>query len=76
MLDPLPTGIVSSDFYANVNSRFKISKSNNELYYKTAHGFSEGDVVCMNESTGEFELASADNISRLVGTVTHPIRTK
>lgn len=73
MIDPLPTGVVSGDFYANVNSRFKyLNPADNFLLSRTSHGFSEGDVVCMNDSTGEFELASADNISRLVGTVTHP----
>ena len=73
MIDPLPVGIVSSDFYANVNSRFKyLNPADNFLLSKTANGFEEGDVICMNESTGVFEVASADNISRLVGTVTHP----
>lgn len=72
MLDPLPTGIVSSDFYANVNSRFQyLNPQMNYLLDKTAHGFEEGDVVAMNNSTNTFELASATNIERLVGTVTH-----
>ena len=72
MIDPLPTGIVSSDFYANVNSRFKYLKpADNYLLQKTSHGFEQGDVVCMNESTGEYELANPDNINRLIGTVTH-----
>jgi len=73
MIDPLPTGVVSGDFYANVNSRFKyLNPADNFLLSKTAHGFDEGDVICMNETTGIFEVATADNISKLVGTVTHP----
>ena len=44
----------------------------NYVLGQTAHGFEEGDVVCMSASTGEFELAQPDNIERLVGTVTHP----
>ena len=73
MIDPLPTGVVSGDFYANVNSRFKyLNPADNFLLSKTAHGFEEGDVICMNETTGIFEVATADNISKLVGTVTHP----
>lgn len=73
MLDPIPTGIVSSDFYANVNSRFKyLNPQLNVLLSKTNHGFEEGDVICMDANTGDFELSSPDNIDRLVGTVTHP----
>ena len=73
MLDPLPTGIVSSDFYANVSSRFQyLNPQLNYILQKTNHGFEEGDVVCMDEATGEFELAAPDNLDRLVGTVTHP----
>ena len=55
MIDPLPTGIVSSDFYANVNSRFKyLNPADNYLLQKTSHGFEQGDVVCMNlESAAE-----------------------
>tara|TARA_B100001057_G_C22825620_1_gene941296 strand:- start:199 stop:2244 length:2046 start_codon:yes stop_codon:yes gene_type:complete len=73
MLDPLPTGIVSSDFYANVNSRFKyLNPQMNYVLEQTANGFEEGDVICMDATTGAFELAAPDNIERLVGTVTHP----
>jgi hypothetical protein len=73
MLDPLPTGIVSGDFYANVNSRFKyLNPTLNYVLGQTAHGFEEGDVICMDQTTGAFELAQPDNIERLVGTVTHP----
>jgi hypothetical protein len=73
MIDPLPIGVVSQDFYANINSRFKyLNPSNNYLLNQDDHGFEEGDVICMNESTGLFEVSNAFNIERLVGTVTHP----
>ena len=73
MLDPLPAGIVSSDFYANVNSRFQyLNPQMNYLLQQENNGFEEGDVICMNESTGLFELSSPQNIDRLVGTVVHP----
>ena len=73
MLDPLPTGVVSSDFYANVNSRFQyLNPQLNYLLQQDNNGFQEGDVICLSETTGEFELSSPDNIDRLVGTVVHP----
>lgn len=73
MIDPLPVGSVSSDFYPNVNSRFKyLNPSNNYLLNQNQHGFDEGDVICMNPDTGAFEVASQNNMDRLVGTVTHP----
>jgi len=73
MIDPLPVGQVSSDFFANITSRFNyLNPHNNFLLNQDAHGFDEGDVICMNDATGEFEVANADNIDRLVGTVTHP----
>jgi hypothetical protein len=72
MLDPLPAGIVSSDFYANVNSRFQyLNPQMNYMLDKTAHGFEAGDVVAMSIITNTYELADAANIERLVGTVTH-----
>jgi len=72
MLDPIPTGIVSSDFYANVNSRFQyLNPQMNYMLDQTAHGFEQGDVVAIDNSTNVFELADAANIERLVGTVTH-----
>jgi hypothetical protein len=72
MIDPLPTGIVSSDFYANISSRFQyLNPQMNYMLGKTAHGFEQGDVVAMDANTNVFELADAANIERLVGTVTH-----
>ena len=72
MIDPLPTGIVSSDFYANVNSRFQyLNPQMNYMLDQTAHGFEAGDVVAMDQTTNVFELADAANIERLVGTITH-----
>jgi len=73
MIDPLPTGIVSSDFYANVSSRFQyLNPQMNYMLDQTAHGFEAGDVVAMDNTTNVFELADAGNIERLVGTITHP----
>ena len=72
MIDPLPTGIVSSDFYANVSSRFQyLNPQMNYMLDQTSHGFEAGDVVAMDATTNVFELADAANIERLVGTVTH-----
>ena len=72
MIDPLPTGIVSSDFYANVSSRFQyLNPQMNYMLDQTAHGFEAGDVVAMDQTTNVFELADAANIERLVGTITH-----
>ena len=72
MIDPLPVGIVSSDFYANVNSRFQyLNPQMNYMLDQVAHGFEQGDVVAIDHNTNVFELADAANIERLVGTVTH-----
>jgi len=72
MIDPLPSGIASSDFYANVNSRFQyLNPQMNYMLDQTAHGFEQGDVVAIDHNTNVFELADAANIERLVGTVTH-----
>jgi len=72
MIDPLPSGITSSDFYANVNSRFQyLNPQMNYMLDQNAHGFEQGDVVAIDHNTNVFELADAANIERLVGTVTH-----
>ena len=72
MIDPLPTGIVSSDFYANVNSRFQyLNPQMNYMLDQVAHGFDAGDVVAVDKNSNIFELADAANVERLVGTVTH-----
>ena len=72
MIDPLPTGIASSDFYANVNSRFQyLNPQMNYMLDQVAHGFNAGDVVAIDKNTNIFELSDAANIERLVGTVTH-----
>ena len=72
MIDPLPLGIVSGDFYANVNSRFQyLNPQMNYMLDQVAHGFEQGDVVAIDHNTNVFELADAANIERLVGTVTH-----
>ena len=72
MIDPLPTGIASSDFYANVNSRFQyLNPQMNYMLDQSSHGFEAGDVVAIDKNTNVFELADSVNIERLVGTVTH-----
>ena len=69
MLDPLPSGIVSSDFYANVNSRFQyLNPQLNYLLEKTAHGFSVGDVIAVSD-TGDFVKANAALVSKSFGVV-------
>ena len=69
MLDPLPSGIVSSDFYANVNSRFQyLNPQLNYLLEKTSHGFSVGDVVAIS-GTGEFVKANASLVTKSFGVV-------
>ncbi len=69
MLDPLPSGIVSSDFYANVNSRFQyLNPQLNYLLEKTAHGFAIGDVIAVSD-TGSFVKANASLVSKAFGVV-------
>ena len=69
MLDPLPSGIVSSDFYANVNSRFQyLNPQLNYLLEKTAHGFGVGDVIAVSD-TGDFVKANAALVSKSFGVV-------
>ena len=69
MLDPLPSGIVSSDFYPNVNSRFQyLNPQLNYLLEKTAHGFSLGDVIAVSD-TGDFVKANAALVSKSFGVV-------
>jgi len=69
MLDPLPSGIVSSDFYANVNSRFQyLNPQLNYLLEKTAHGFTIGDVIAVSD-TGSFVKANAALVSKSFGVV-------
>ena len=69
MLDPLPSGIVSSDFYANVNSRFQyLNPQLNYLLEKTSHGFSVGDVIAVSNE-GEFVKANAALVSKSFGVV-------
>ena len=69
MLDPLPSGIVSSDFYANVNSRFQyLNPQLNYLLEKTAHGFAIGDVIAVSD-TGSFVKANAALVSKSFGVV-------
>jgi hypothetical protein len=69
MLDPLPTGIVSSDFYPNVNSRFQyLNPQLNYLLEQESHGFSVGDVVAVS-SLGRYVKANAALVAKSFGVV-------
>jgi hypothetical protein len=71
MIDPLPLGIVSSDFYANVNSRFKyLNPRAHFVLEKENHNFEIGDVIGMSDE-GEYEVSSSSNLDKLIGTITH-----
>lgn len=73
ILDPLPLGIVSADFYANLESRYKaFALQENFLLLQTAHGFSEGDSVSIDATTGDFEQTEADSLDHVVGSVSSP----
>ena len=71
MLDPVPLGIASADFYLNINSRFQYL--NPQMHYvldQTAHGFAEGDLV---SATGSgFAKTTSSSANKSIGTVTHP----
>lgn len=70
MLDPIP-GDAAADFFTNVMSRFQyMNPLTNYLLEKTAHGFEQGDAICIE--AGEFSLSDASNIGRFVGTVVYP----
>lgn len=67
LLDPLP-GIVSSDFYATVVSRFQyLNPQLNFLLEKQSHGFSLGDVVAV--TSDGFVKANTDTMNKMIGTV-------
>tara|TARA_B100001248_G_scaffold86947_1_gene63725 strand:- start:3313 stop:5292 length:1980 start_codon:yes stop_codon:yes gene_type:complete len=71
MVDPLPTSIVSSDFYQNINSRFQYL--NPQMHYvldQTAHGFSAGDVISITGSG--FAKTTTASANKTIGTVTNP----
>jgi hypothetical protein len=69
MIDPVP-GVAATDFFTNVMSRFQyMNPLTNYLLEKEAHGFEQGDAVCIDN--GEFALSSASNIVRYIGTVIH-----
>jgi hypothetical protein len=71
MLDPVPLGIASADFYLNINSRFQYL--NPQMHYvldETAHGFSEGDLVSATASG--FAKTTSSSANKSIGTVTHP----
>lgn len=67
LLDPLP-GIVSTDFYATVVSRFQyLNPQLNFLLEKEAHGFTQGDVIAVTNAG--FVKANTNTMDRMVGTV-------
>jgi len=71
MIDPLPIGVVSEDFYPNVNSRFKyLNLRSHFVLDKENHGFQEGDVIAISDD-GVFELSDSSNLDKLIGTVSH-----
>lgn len=71
MIDPLPLGIVSSDFYANVNSRFQyLNPRAHFVLEKEDHNFQVGDVIGISDE-GVYEVSSSSNLNKLIGTVTH-----
>ena len=71
MLDPLPTSIVSSDFYSNVNSRFQyLNPQLNYVLEKQNHGFQKGDVICMSND-GFYVKANSTVLTKQFGVVTH-----
>lgn len=70
MLDPIP-GDAAADFFTNVMSRFQyMNPLTNYLLEKTAHGFEQGDAICIE--SGTFSLSNSNNISRFLGTVVYP----
>jgi hypothetical protein len=70
MLDPVP-GEAAADFFTNVMSRFQyMNPLTNYLLEKTAHGFEQGDAICIED--GDFALSDPDNIGRFIGTVVFP----
>jgi hypothetical protein len=70
MLDPIP-GDAAADFFTNVMSRFQyMNPLTNYLLEKTAHGFEQGDAVCIE--AGTFSLSNSNNINRFLGTVIYP----
>ena len=67
LLDPLP-GIVASDFYPTVVSRFQyLNPQLNYILHQPSHGFSLGDVVSV--TSNGFGKANSDTMNRMIGTV-------
>lgn len=70
MVDPLPVGVVSSDFFPNLNSRFKTFRlQENFQLNQTAHGFNVGEPISIDPITRLFEVADNNSFDRLLGTV-------
>lgn len=70
VVDPLPVAVTSSDFFANMDSRFKaFTLQENFQLEQTAHGFSEGDAVSIDPITKLFEKTDSNSLEYMVGTV-------
>lgn len=67
MINPVPPGAETA-FVSNVNARFNwLNPLNNYVLYQENNGFQQGDAICIESE--EFVLASAENVSKFVGTV-------
>ncbi len=70
IVDPLPVGFVDSDFYGNLESRFKaFTLQENFLFEQIANGFVEGDSISVDGVSGLFELTESDSLDRVIGSV-------
>ena len=70
MLDPLPSDLFPG-FTNNVISRFNwLNPLNNYILYQKNNEFQQGDAICIENE--EFVLATAENVSRFIGTVLQP----
>lgn len=68
VLDPLPSGIVSSDFYSTVLSRFQLfNTTRNILLEQADHSFMVGDLVAATDQG--FEIVDSDTYKQTIGRV-------
>lgn len=70
ILNPLPASFTDVTFSSEVNGRFL---NNNPLYdfrvFKTAHGFQANQTIWVNPASGDYEVATGENLKRMVGVV-------
>lgn len=70
VLDPIPIGLVNSQFFPNVTSRFNAFRlQDNYLLSKNNNGFSAGDPIAIDPIGGDYEIADSNSYDRLIGTV-------